>query len=144
MVEVFRTPGQVVNDFVVIESTMVTSIMNDKWLAGFHHITKEVELYDLEKDPMCHFNISQEESSQPIISDLKTQLYQWRKDLAKKGETIDEDPFLWYEELGDTTQISKYFKSYTNAFKHLAKMDDETPGVTGVAAQKVLDTAGID
>ncbi len=142
LVEVFKTPGHKVNDFVIIESTMVTSIMNDKWLAGFHHITKEVELYDLEKDPMCHFNIANQERS--VIAELKLQVYEWRKGLAENGKKIDENPLFWYEELGDTTTVSNYFKGYTKAFKNLAGMNDEAPGVTGLAAQKVLESAGIE
>jgi hypothetical protein len=48
--------------------------MNDKWLAGFHHITKEVELYDLENDPMCHYKIAGMEENEVTVQELKREV----------------------------------------------------------------------
>ena len=143
LVELFTTPGKKVNDFVIYESTMVTSIMNNKWLAGFHHITKEVELYDIENDPMCHLNIANKKECQEIIEQLESKVVSWRKGLAKPGEIVKDDIFRWYDELGDTTYLSKYFEIYINEFKRLANFPDEYTGVTGTAATNILKESGL-
>lgn len=143
LVDLFKNPGHQVHDFVIIESTMVTSIMNDQWLAGFHHITGETELYDLKKDPMCHINLVTDGADLPVLTELKNKVVEWRKGLAQPGEVIGEDVLKWYDELGDTTYISKYFKGYTNEFIRLTEMQDSTPGVTGSAALERLKKAEI-
>ncbi|MCT4646682.1 MAG: sulfatase-like hydrolase/transferase [Carboxylicivirga sp.] len=143
LVEVFKTPGHKVNDFVVIESTMVTSIMNDKWLAGFHHITGETELYDLENDYMCHYNLAGNTENKEVIEDLKTQVVEWRKGLAKPGEKINDDIFSWFDELGDPKVTQTWFDKQIKSYKKLSEMSDDATGVTGSAAKKILKKAGV-
>ena len=143
LVDLFTNRDHVVHDFVVVESTMVTSIMNNQWLAGFHHITKEIELYDLKSDPNCHSNLASSKGHQETISRLKNKLVTWRKNVTLYGESIDDDPLLWYEELGDTVVISKYFNDYSEEFKRLIDIDEKYPGVTGLDALEVLKNSGI-
>lgn len=144
LVELFTTPGKVVNDFVIVESTMVTSIMNDNWLAGFHHITGEKELYDLTLDPMCHFNIAGKLENKAILENLKRQVENWRKGLTGSESKVKDNLFDWCEELGDTAYVSDYYKGYIKEFKRLTELPDNAPGVTGQSALKVLRSAGIE
>jgi hypothetical protein len=143
MADLFANKDHSIHDFVIIESTMVTSIMNHRWLAGFHHITNEIELYDVKSDPMCHYNLAGSKEHQETISGLKNKLVAWRKKITLRGESIDDDPLLWYEELGDSVAISRYFDEYSREFKKLIDLDEKHPGVTGLDAVEVLKKSGI-
>lgn len=142
MVEMFRDPEAVVNDFVVIESALVTSIMDDNWLMGIHHISKETDLYDLKSDPMCHDNLAETAQYQQVIEALKSKLVSWRKSKAQ-GSQVSDDPFSWSRELGDSIEIAKYRKRYINEYMRLTRIDPDRPGKTGGHAVKVLKNAGI-
>jgi len=90
------------------------------------------------------FHISaREASSQEIIEQLESKVVSWRKGLAKPGEIVKDDIFRWYDELGDTTLLSKYFEIYINEFKRLANFPDEYTGVTGTAATNILKESGL-
>lgn len=137
LVPMLRSPKTEIHDCVVIESAMVTSIMTKDWLMGVHHISKEIELYDLWQDPMCHYNLAGEEGYQTIIEDLRGRLVNWRKERAN-GASVNEDPLQWYAELGDTAQVNKYWKRYTNEYKRLVNIPDEKPGITGKVAAAIV------
>ena len=141
MVSMFYSDKSKVNEFNIIESTMVTSIMTDNWLAGFHHITGEKELYNRKADPMCHYNLVNDEESKEIILTLEEQLVDWRRTLAGEHEIIGEDVTKWRSEIGDSALIQKYFKGYMKSFNHLANMPDSAVGKTGKAAKLILEAS---
>ncbi len=136
--EMFYKPDSKVNDFVIVESAMVTSLMNKDWLLGVHHITEELELYNLQKDPMCHYNIADKPENKGRINGLIEQLVAWRKSQSG-GDKVKNNPFTWHEELGDTTQINKYRRRYTREYQRLTTIADERPGKTGKAAAAILE-----
>jgi len=128
-----------IRDFTIVESTMVTSIMTDKWIFGIHHISGQNELYNLEKDTMCHYNLATDPIYESLIDDLTQKIVDWRRSLYT-GSDIGDDPYSWYNELGDTSLVRKYFNGYINEYRGLARLGDERPGITGNSAQKILDS----
>ena len=142
IVEMFRDTLAKVNDFAVIESALVTSIMDENWLMGIHHISKEIDLYDLKNDAMCHYNLASTGKYQQVIEELKAKLIGWRKSKTKDRE-VGDNPFLWHNELGDSLEIAKYKKRYINEYIRLTGIDEDRPGVTGNAAVNVLKNARI-
>jgi arylsulfatase A-like enzyme len=127
-----------VHDFTVVESTLVTSIITERWLAGFHHITRETELYDLQADPMCHDNIADVPENADLIGRLRQQLVDWRRSLVSPGERIGEDPLQWDGELGDPAIVEQYRNGYLKQFTRLIDLDESRPGKTGRAAARIL------
>ncbi|UJH67838.1 sulfatase [Allomuricauda sp. SCSIO 65647] len=129
---------EVIKDFVVIESTLVTSLMNDRWLVGFHHVAKEIELYDLKKDPMCHTNIASDPETHSIIAELQETLVQWRRE-QNPGLIIGDDPLHWnLEVLGDAEKLESLRKSYIKAYNYLTTLDDSDPGIVGKKAKAIV------
>lgn len=132
-------PCAEIRDFAILESTMVTSIMTEDWIMGIHHISGETELYNLKTDPMCHYNLAANTEYEEIISELRQRMVNWRKSLPS-GNNVGDDPYLWYDELGDTGLVRKYFEGYTNEYRSLADLPDERPGITGSRAQQILES----
>lgn len=137
LLPMLRDPEAGVRDFVVIESALVTSWMNENWLMGIHHLTGEVDLYNLREDPMCHYNLGSQPQQEAVLADLREQLVNWRKSKST-GEPVDEDPCQWYSELGDTLEIEKFRERYLQEYQNLTDIDDSRPGKTGEAAAEVL------
>lgn len=137
-VRMLESENEKVNDFTVIESALVTSLMNDEWLIGFHHISKEIELYRLDSDPMCHSNIAELHESKKIIEELKETLVNWRR--AQNPETqIGDDPLNWeVEVLGNKESTTKLWKNYIRGYRNLTFFDDKRPGITGEKAKEIL------
>jgi arylsulfatase A-like enzyme len=128
---IMLNPDKENEEFTIVECTMVSSIMTKEWLAGFHHMTGEKELYNLTIDSMCHYNLAGQAEYEQILESLKLKLTDWRKSKSKPGEVVNNELFEWFEELGDTTEIQKYYKGYINEFQRLVQMPDSAVGVTG-------------
>ncbi|MFS4418011.1 sulfatase [Maribacter sp. 2307ULW6-5] len=129
-------------DFVVIESAMVSSLMTYDLLLGFHHISKEIELYDLQKDPMCHYNVADVSDNTEVVNELKKTLVDWRREKSPDLQ-IGEDPLQWgLEILGDSVEMSKLKNSYLKAYERLAEIDELRPGILGGGALEVIGKIG--
>jgi len=139
LVETFTNPQAEVYDFAIIECAMVTSIITERWIAGFHHITKETDLYDLKTDPMCHHNIAGDPEHQAILTELRQKVVHWRKSVAVDDRPVHDDIFQWHDELGDPKIVDSYIRGYTKQYQRLARLPDDRPGITGKAAQAILD-----
>lgn len=133
-----------VNDFVVIESALVTSVMDHCWLAGFHPITKERELYDLKNDPMCHINIADQKRGNEILKKIAERLVGWRRKLSSDPKQIKEDPLDWREELGDVKHINLLWERNVRSYRELCKMPSNRPGVTGKETVEILRNVGLE
>lgn len=107
--------------------------------AGFHHISKETDLYDLRSDPMCHHNIAGKPEHQANLTELNQKVVSWRKSMALEGQTVHDDIFQWHNELGDPKIVDSYIHAYTMQYKKLARLPEDLPGITGKAAQVLLD-----
>ena len=127
-----------IKDFVVIESALVTSLMNDRWLVGFHHVAKQIELYDLEKDPMCHTNLASDPETHSLIAELQKTLVQWRR--AQNPERIiGDDPLHWnLEVLGDAEKLEGLKNNYIKAYNYLTTLDESNPGIVGKKAEVIV------
>ncbi len=127
-----------IHQYAIIESALVTSIITDHWLAGYHHLSQEKELYNLQNDPMCHENIGAQTSSKIILDSLGEVISKWRH--SQSSETsLSDDPVNWpLRMLGDTFEIHKYRDRYISEYHNLATLADERPGITGV--QSTRDT----
>ncbi|MEE4114961.1 MAG: sulfatase-like hydrolase/transferase [Marinilabiliaceae bacterium] len=127
-----------IRDYAIIESTMVTSVMTKEWIMGIHHISGQTDLYSLRDDPMCLYNLAEDSRYADVISELRDVIVDWRKSLPS-GNQVGDDPYTWFGELGDTNIVSKYFTGYINEYRALANLPDERPGITGKAAQEIID-----
>ena len=139
-VSMLNSVNEKISDFTVIESALVTSLMTDDWLIGFSHISKQIELYDLNKDPMCHYNIAKVDKNIRVIDELQKKLVKWRREQSPEME-IGDDPLFWdIEVLGNPESTTKLWKSYVKAYEHLTTIKDERPGVVGNRAKDVLES----
>lgn len=139
-VKVLRSKSKKVNDFTVIESGLVTSLMTDDWLIGFSHISKQIELYNLKQDPMCHFNIAERSENRDVIKRLRKTLVDWRRDQSP-GLDVGDDPLYWnIGVLGNEQTTVKLWNAYVRSYRELTQIDEDRPGVVGEQAEKVLES----
>ena len=120
-----------IKPFDVVECTLITSIITDKWTCGFHHFNEEIDLYDREIDPMCHTNIAEMPESKDIIDELRQMLVEWRRELSS-GAHIPDDPFAWRECLGPQEAVDQFRQNYITQYQRLAELDPKIrPGKVG-------------
>jgi len=132
LIPMLMDAGEQIKEFDIVETTLVTSIITKKWTCGFHHFNEEVDLYDRDSDPMCHYNLADKPESKDIIDDLRNKLVQWRRDLAPNDSTIPDNPFEWRECLGPQKTINQFRQNYIKQYKQLAEFDEkERPGKVG-------------
>ena len=127
-----------INDFAVIESALVTSLITDDWLVGFHHISKQLELYNLKSDPMCHYNVANVDENKRVIEVLQITLVNWRRE-QNPELSIGDNPLYWdIEILGDKESTTKLWNSYLKGYEYLTTIDGNRPGIVGDYAKEVL------
>ncbi len=130
-------------EYEIIESTLVSSVLTHKWLAGFHHYHGETELYDLTNDPMCHHNLANDDSNASIIEELKDTLVSWRRSLSE-GEEIPSDPFSWRSCLGPEETVNQHRANYIKQYQQLLEYDEtERPGRVGRHMKTFLESQSI-
>ena len=138
LVPMFRDPSLQIDSFIVLESTLVTSIMTKEWLTGFHHISKEIDLYSLRDDPMCHHNLATNPAYQPVINKMRRDLVAWRRKLSP-AKVISDDPLTWDDDLlGDPKEIDKYRQRYIQEYRALTLINERRPGIVGSLADNIL------
>ncbi|WP_299556353.1 sulfatase-like hydrolase/transferase [Seonamhaeicola sp.] len=143
-VSMLNSKNEKIHDFTVIESALVTSLMADDWLIGFSHISKQIELYDLNKDPMCHYNVANIESNKSVIQKLQNMLVNWRREQSPELE-VGGNPLYWtMDVLGNEESTTRLWNSYVRAYKRLTKIDEKKPGVVGQSAIEVLKNIAQD
>lgn len=130
-------------DFEIIESTLVSSVLTEDWLAGFHHFNGETELYDLTNDPMCHHNIANDSRIAAKIEELKGTLVSWRRSLSE-GEEIPSDPFSWRSCLGPEETVNRHRANYIKQYQQLLEYDEaKRPGRVGRHMKTFLEAQSI-
>ena len=120
--------SQKVNDFAVVECTLVTSIITDRWKIGFHHFNGDGDLYDLKNDPAELKNLFDDPAYAEIRNILAKQLVQWRRGLDK-DVTIPDDPFKWRACLGPL--IDSQRNNYLKQYNRMAQIENR-PGKVGL------------
>jgi len=130
-------------EYEIIESTLVSSVLTHRWLAGFHHYHGERELYDLTKDPMCHYNLANDNSNAAILEELKNTLVSWRRSLSE-GEKIPSDPFSWRSCLGPEETVNQHRANYIKQYQQLLEYDEtKRPGRVGRHMKTFLESQNI-
>jgi arylsulfatase len=116
-----------VNEFAVIECTLVTSIVSDRWKMGLHHFNGEGELYDLKTDPNELDNLFGVPRCTDVQEELTEELVRWRRRLSP-GLDVPDDPFEWRECLGPEVQLWR--EQYMKMYRDMATLEGR-PGKTG-------------
>jgi arylsulfatase A-like enzyme len=122
-----RDPNAIVADFAVMECTLVTSIITEKWKMAFHHFNKEADLYDLENDPEELKNLAGKPQYAGVERQLMKQLVKWRRALSPNMD-IPDDPYKWRMCLGPV--VDMWREQYMRQYNRLASIEGR-PGKTG-------------
>lgn len=123
-----RDQSKSVNSFAIVECTLVTSIITDRWKIGFHHFNSEGDLYDQKNDQAELINLFDYPDYARIKNMLAEKLVNWRRHL-NPGSDIPDDPFQWRDCLGPDVNIwrERYLKGYLK----LSKIEGR-PGKVGM------------
>jgi arylsulfatase A-like enzyme len=116
-----------VRDFGVMECSLVTSIITDKWKIGFHHFNNEADLYDLENDPAELYNLADKPEYAKVVEQLKKKLVRWRREMSS-GLDIPDDPYKWRACLGPN--VESFHEKHLKQYLKLSELEDR-PGKTG-------------
>jgi arylsulfatase A-like enzyme len=116
-----------VNAFAVIECTLVTSIITNRWKLGIHHFNGDGDFYDLEADPMELTNLFGKLDYANVQKDLIQKLVKWRCELNPEMK-IPNDPFAWRECLGSEANLFR--EQYMKQYLALAQIEGR-PGKVG-------------
>ncbi|MHC4147469.1 MAG: sulfatase family protein [Planctomycetota bacterium] len=117
-----------VNDFTVVECTLVTSIITDRWKIGFHHFNGDGDLYDLDKDPHELRNLFDDPEYADVRRMLAAKLVKWRRRLSPEMN-IPEDPFEWRQCLGPAVDLWR--NNYMKGYDRMSKIEGR-PGKVGM------------
>lgn len=117
-----------VNDFVIVECTLVTSIITDRWKIGFHHFNSDGDLYDFDNDPKELKNLFDDPKYAEVRQMLTTKLVRWRRQLSSKTK-IPDDPFQWRECLGPV--VDMWRDNYMKGYIRMSKIEGR-PGKVGM------------
>ncbi|MGB2820732.1 MAG: sulfatase-like hydrolase/transferase, partial [Phycisphaerae bacterium] len=120
-------PDATVADFAVMECTLVTSIITDRWKMAFHHFNSEADLYDLRNDPKELKNLAGRAEYAAIEKALAEKLVKWRRGLDPRAD-VPDDPYRWRECLGPVVDVWR--KMYMAQYTRMAKLEGR-PGKTG-------------
>ena len=121
-----------VNDFAVVECTLVTSIITDCWKIGFHHFNGDGDLYDLKNDPNELINLFDNPRYADVRKMLAVKLVKWRRQL-NSDIYIPDDPFRWRECLGPV--VSLWRDNYMKSYIRMSKIEGR-PGKVGMKYYK--------
>ena len=124
---VLKDANATVADFAVMECTLVTSIITDKWKMAFHHFNKVADLYDLENDPKDLNNLAGRPRYAKVENELRKKLVKWRRALSPKMN-IPEDPYKWRKCLGP--EVEAWRERYMKQYERLIELEGR-PGKTG-------------
>jgi arylsulfatase A-like enzyme len=116
-----------VADFAVMECTLVTSIITDRWKMAFHHFNNEADLYDLEDDPRELNNLAGRPECAAIERELTEKLVAWRRELSPDAE-IPEHPYAWRACLGPAVDRGR--EGQMKQYRRLIDLEGR-PGKTG-------------
>lgn len=142
LVPLFLDPESKIKTFDVMECSLVTAIITEKWIAGFHHFNYEIDLYDRQIDPMCHKNLAGDEKYTELINQLRKMLVRWRRQLSPNIE-IPENPLEWRKCLGPEETIARFRKNQIEQYKRLIKLEEGTrPGRIGKQVADFLREMG--
>ncbi|HUV67792.1 MAG TPA: sulfatase-like hydrolase/transferase [Sedimentisphaerales bacterium] len=117
-----------VNDFAIVECTLVTSIVTDRWKIGFHHFNGDGDLYDLDNDPNEFNNLFDNPEYADERKILAAKLVKWRRLLSPEMD-IPEDPLRWRECLGPVVDLWR--NNYMKGYIRMSKIEGR-PGKVGM------------
>lgn len=124
---ILKSAGASVADFAVMECTLATSIITDKWKMAFHHFNNEADLYDLEKDPKELHNLADKPQFAQVAEQLRKKLVGWRRQMSP-DMNIPDDPYLWRACLGP--EVNLWRQMYIRQYNRLVDLEGR-PGKTG-------------
>jgi len=120
-----------------MECALVTAVITEVWIAGFHHYDGEIDLYHRLNDPMCQYNLASDERYSDTIEQLRRRL--------SPNTEIPDDPLKWRECLGPEETITNFRANYVKQYKRLLSLDEENvPGRVGGSVEAFPTEIGAD
>lgn len=117
-----------VNDFAIVECTLATSIITDRWKIGFNHFNGDGDLYDLKSDPNELINLFDNPRYAGVRKMLAAKLVKWRQKLSPEMQ-IPQDPFQWRKCLGPVVKLWR--DNYMKGYIRMSKIESR-PGKVGM------------